>query len=826
MSRARFNALSLSWRWLRRDLAAGELTVMALALIIAIMAMSSVGFFTDRVRLALAQEADQLLAADLVLNSDHRVDQALVDAARQRGLNIGHTATFPSMAQTPERSQLVTLKAVSASYPLRGQVKLFTGQGESPVQGGPAAGEAWADQRLYDALKLAPGAEIRLGDKAFRLTGTVAREPDGAMDIYNFIPRVLFNDADLAETGLVQVGSRVRYRLLMAGERPAVEAMRDWLKPRLERGQRLEDIREGRPEVRVSLERAERFLRLSALVSVFLAAAAIALAARRYVERHLDAVALLRTLGMSQSDIVRLFSLQYAGLALVSVTVGLLLGWLAQFALASVLAGLFDTALPAASWRPALAGAAVGITLLFGFCLPPLLRLRQVSPLRVLRRDSIPAGNAWLATLAGTLALVGLIVWQAGDTKLALLALVGLAATLGLAAALAWALVWLLPRLPLNVGVGWRFGLRNVARRRGLSVAQIVALSLGLMALMLLTVVRNDLLTAWDKSVPAEAPNRFIINIQPEQREPLAQAFAQAQLASPTFAPMVRARLVAINDKPMRPEQYDDERTKRLAEREFNLSWGETLRADNKLVAGNALNDEKPGWSVEEGIAKSLGLQVGDSLTYEITGTRYTAPIISLRKVDWDSFRVNFFVVGNRALLEKQPASYVASFYLPPTKNAFSDRLSKEFVNLTVIDVSVILKEVRAILSKAVAAVEVVFAFSVLAGIVVLYAATLATHDERRRETAILRTLGAHRRVVRQAATAELFLLGGLSGLIAACAALAIGAAAATYLFNLPSQPSWWLPPVAAVVGALVARLAAAPLLRRVLATPPMRALR
>ncbi|WP_269532733.1 ABC transporter permease [Chitinimonas sp. BJYL2] len=816
----------LAWRWLKRDLTAGELTVMAVALVVAIAAMSSVGFFTDRVGQALQREADQLLAADLVLNADLPIPAEFIAEADRRGLQRGATATFPSMAQTPDGAQLSTLKAVSSTYPLRGDVRLLRDGKEVKVAGGPPRGSLWADQRLFDALALKPGDKVQLGNKVFLLADVLAREPDGAMDLYNFIPRALLSDADLAETGLIQPGSRIRYRMLIAGEADEVTAMRDWLKPRLQRGQRLEDVREARPEINTSLNRAERFLRLSALISVFMAAAAIALAARRYVDRHLDGVALLRTLGLTQRDIVGLFLRQYVLLALISVAVGLAAGWLTQFALAHVLAGMFETALPPAGPLPALAGAAVGITLLFGFCLPPLLRLRGVSPLRVLRRDATPPGNAWLAFGLGAVTLGGLIAWQAGDSKLAGLTLGGLAGTVAVATLAAWLLVWITPRLPLPASAGWRFGLANVARRRGLSVAQIVALSLGLMALMLLTVVRGDLLASWERSLPADAPNRFMINVQPEQRAPIAARFVGAGLKAPEFAPMIRARLKAIAGKPVQVEGYQDERAKRLAEREFNLSSGITLREDNRIVAGTPLKEDEPGWTVEEGLAKSLGIKVGDTLSFDIAGSEFTAPVRSLRKVDWDSFRVNFFVVGSQALLKDQPASYVSSFYLPASQNAFANKLSREFTNLTVIDVSVILREVKSVLDRVLAAVEVVFAFSLAAGIAVLYAATLSTHDERKREAAILRTLGASRKVVGQAVSAELLLVGGLAGLLAAGAALVIGAGAAVLLFSLNAGVSWWLLPVGMVAGALAARLAAAPLLHRVLRTPPLRALR
>ncbi|PHV10855.1 ABC transporter permease [Chitinimonas sp. BJB300] len=816
----------LAWRWFKRDLAAGELTVMAVALVVAIAAMSSVGFFTDRVRQALQTEANQLLAADLVLNGDQPIADALRKEADRRGLQRAATATFPSMAQTHIGAQLITAKAVSSTYPLRGDLRVWRGEHEVVVNDPPKPGTAWADRRLFDALGLKQGDQLMLGSKTLQLTAVLAREPDGAMDLYNFIPRLMFNEADLPATGLIQPGSRVRYRLLLAGAPEAVSLMRDWLVPQIKRGQRLENVREARPEINASLNRSERFLRLSALVSVFMAAAAIALAARRYVERHLDAVALLRTLGRSQRDIIGLFMRQYALLALGSVVVGILFGWLVQFALAATLAGLFGAKLPAAGPLPALAGGGVGLTLLLGFCLPPLLRLRGVSPLRVLRRDATPPGNAPFVMLLGVASLAGLIAWQAGDAMLAGVALGGFAGTVGLAAMAAWGLVWLSPRLPLPANVGWRFGLANVARRRGLSVAQIVALSLGMMALMLLTVVRNDLLTAWDRSIPPDAPNRFAINIQPDQRTAISTSFREAGLSPPTFEPMVRARLNAIAGKPVRPETYKDEQQRRQVEREFNLSWGEDLRPDNRITAGKPLDDSQPGWSLEEGMAKRLEVKVGETLAFDIAGTLFIAPVVNIRKVDWDSFRVNFFVVGSRVMLENQPASYISSFHLPADKSGFSTALARQFTNLTVIDVSAILAEVRSVLDRVLAAIEVVFAFSLLAGGAVLYAATLATHDERKHEAAILRTLGASRKMVKQAASAELLLVGGLAGFLAAIAALIIGLVASIQLFDMPASISWWLLPVGVLLGAMAARLAASPLLNRLLNTPPLRALR
>jgi putative ABC transport system permease protein len=650
------------------------------------------------------------------------------------------------------------------------------------------------------------------------------------MDLANFIPRVLINERDLPATGLVQPGSRIRWRLLIAGQQPALDDYRAWVKEHLARGQRLEDVREARPELRVSLDRSGRFLRLSALMSVFLAAAALGLAARRYVERHLDTVALLRTLCLTQRQILALFLRQYALLAAFAVAVGVSAGYLAQLALSRALAGLFQARLPPAGPLPALQGALIAVTLLFGFGLPPLLRLRGVSPLRVLRRDQTPPGNARQALALGGATLLGLLAWQAREPRMALLSIGALVVTVTLASLAAYGLLWLLPRLPMPASAGLRFGLRNLSRRRALSVAQVVALSLGMMALMLLTVVRGDLISAWRRQLPADAPNRFVINIQPEERKPIAAFFAAHGLAAPAMQPMVRGRLLTVNNRPFEPDQFEDERARRLAEREFNLSFADdsaVARGDGaRIVAGRPLDEAADEYSVEEGLAKELHLKLGDTLAYGVDGNALEGTITSLRKVDWGSFRANFFVVGSASLLGDQPASYISSFHLPEAQANTADELARAFPNLTIIDVTTLLAEVQAILGKALRAIELVFIFSFVAGLVVLYAATLSTHDERRREAALLRTLGASSAMIRQAANAELLLLGGLAGLLAAAVALGLGAAAARFIFELPVASSFWLLPAGLFAGALAARIAAAPLLREVLATPPLRVLR
>lgn len=818
--------IALSLRLMRREIAAGELSLLVIALVIAVSAFSSVSFFADRVERGLRLQATHLLAADLVVNADHAALQPYRDQARAAGLSTAETVTFPSMVLAGGRSQLATFKAVSAGYPLRGELSVQFADRIQHGQLQPAVGTVWMDARLMQKLGVALGDTLTLGAADFVLQGQLVREPDGAMDLYNFIPRLMLNQQDLARTGLIQTGSRARWRVLVAGAPSAVEALRLDLLPKLKRGERLDNIEEARPEIRVALERATRFLGLTALLAVMLSAAAVSLACRRYLTRHTASVAVMRCLGAGQGEILSLFLFQFAGLAVVAGVLGTCLGWVAQAAAVSQLAAGLTDNLPQPGLQPWLSGMALGGVLLFGFAVPPLLALKRTPTLRVFRDEPVPTHLGRSGYLLGGLTLCGLMAWQAGEPKLAVLVLLGFAVFLLVAGAGAWGLVSLLRRLPSGGKVGWRFGLANAARRQGLTVVQIVALAVGMMALLVLTIVKNDVLTAWHSTLPADAPNRFVINIQPPQRAGIEALFAAQGLPAPQFAPMVRARLLFINDQAVRPESYADDRAQRLAEREFNLSWTDTLPADNRSVAGSPWGGSGDAFSVEVGLADTLGIKLGDVLRFDIAGTEYQAPVTHLRKVNWDSFKVNFFVYGSPSLLGKQAASYLTSFYLPPDREAAMSALVQAFPNLTVMDVGAILAEVRRLLDRLTWAIEAVFGFSLAAGVLVLWAATLATHDERALDAAMLRTLGASYRQLRTIALAEFVWLGGVAGGLAALGALGLSAVVSVQMLEVPMRLNLWLLPIGVGGGAVMATLAGWPTTRRLLRVPPLWVLR
>lgn len=816
--------LQWSVRMARRELAAGELTVLALALLVAITALASVAFFSDRLERALTREATHLLAADLVVNADAPLAPRFAEQAARRGLRVAHSASFPSMASSSEQATLATLKAVSNSYPLRGEVRLRSADGVKQGALHPEPGTAWADGRLLSRLKLRLGDSITIGGQQLRLAGELEREPDATLDLYNFVPRLLFNHADLAGTGLVQEGSRIRWRLMVAGEAAAVASYRAWASPQLPPGAHLDNVEDARPEVRVALERARRFLGLTAMLTVTLAAAAVALAVRRYLARHWQGVAVLRCLGLTSRELSGLFLGLFILLALGAGSAGTLAGFGLQELLLHWMRPELGQALPAPGLWTWLLGPLAALVLLAGLALPPLWAMRSVSPLGVLRQEVPPRQPGWLTPLAAVFALLALTAGLTADLTTASWLLGGLVAFLALVGLVALLVLGVVRWLGPMRRIGWGYGVANLGRRPWLAVIQLVSLSVGLMALLTLTVVRADLMGAWQQSVPPDAPNRFIINIQPSQIEAVRDVFALEARPQPELLPMIRGRLVAINGKPVRPAAFADDRARRLAEREFNLSWRDAPPPGNRISAGQWWNPQraKPQFSVEQGLAKTLGIRMGDTLSFNVAGSTHQARVTSLREVQWDSFRVNFFVIAPERWLGGQPASYITSFRLEPAEEAFVTRLLERFPNLTVIDVGAILTQVQGMVERLARATEAMFSLALVAGVLVLWAALATTRDERLFDVGLMRALGASRRQLALVVYSELAWLGALAGLLAGIGAMALGAVVADRLLNLPLLLNWSLPLLGCASGVLVVTLTGWPLLRRVTRTPPM----
>jgi putative ABC transport system permease protein len=789
--------MRLMLRMLLRDLRSGELTVLAVALVLAVAALTGVGFLADRVERAVEGEAHQLLGGDLLLTADHPWRDEFRAAARERGLAMAETVTFPSMVSGEQGVQLAEIKAASPGYPLRGVLRVAPrlNAPDAARDGTPAPGTVWPDERLAAALGAEPPARLKVGAGETAVAAILTHEPDRGINPFAIAPRLLMPLADLDATGLIQPGSRAKWRLHLAGEARAVADYRRWAEKRLGRGERIEGLDDARPEIRNLIERAQRFLRLAALLSVILAAVAVGLAARRYMQTHLDACAVMRCLGASERQILWVHGGEFVLLGLAATLAGGLLGWLLQALLHGLLAGLVASSLPAPGLLPWLHGLAVGIVLVVGFVLPPLLRLKSVPTVRVLRRewgDTSPLSV--VSYLAGTLSLAGLMFWMAGDVRLGAVVLGGFMVAVAVFALLGRLLLALLVRLTRRAGGGWRIGLANLRRRADATLVQTVALALGLTTLLLLTFARGDLLAAWQARVPPDAPNRFIINIQPDQRAVIADFFVARGLTPPRLEPMVRGRLARVNGRAVAPRDFVDDRAQRLVEREFNLSARDDLPPGNQVVAGE-WHGTQDGihFSVEKGLAETLNLHVGDELQFDIAGQPVVARIGSLRKLDWDSMRVNFFVIAPRGAFDDQPTSYITSFHLPAERADVVAALVRQFPNLTVIDVAALLRQLQDTLDQVVRAVQLVFGFALLAGLMVLYAALQASAGERRHELAVLRALGARRPQLRQSLLAEFAALGGVAGLLAGGVATALGLALARWVFQLDYLPTPWL---------------------------------
>jgi len=781
------NLLRLSLNLLRRDWRAGEWRVLLIALVLAVASISTVGLFADRVRLALQQEATSLIGADLRISSTRPLPKEYRDAALQRGLRVIGSDAFPSMVAGRNENLLADIMSVEQGYPLRGKIIIDDGAQHvirNENSSIPARGTLWADERLMQRLGLQLGDEVGVGELHLRVAARVVRFVDQSVGFASFAPRVILNAADLPASGLVQEGSRIGYRLMVAGDAKQVAALRNWLKSRLTLGEKMEDVRDARPEIRSALDRAEHFLGLAALTAVMLAGVALALASRHFISRHLDACAMMRCLGADQAQVLRIFLYQFLLLGVCAVLLGELLGYLSQAALVESIASMRDAGLPPPGLTPVWQAAASGMALLLGFAFLPLWQLKSVSPLRVIRRElGAPESGTGLLYASGGAVLCILFLWQAGSLKLGLTVLGGLTAGLLIFGLLAWLIVRALPSLP----IGARHAFANLARHGRSNAIQIVALSLGGMALLLLTFVRAELMDSWRSRLPPDAPNRFIVNIQPDQRAAVLEFFARQKLPQPELFPMVRGRLVAINNHAISGDDYPDPRARALVERETNLSWLDHVPQGNELVQGEwFVKGQKGGeLSVEEGIAKTLGIHTGDTLTYDVAGNRFSAKVVNLRKVEWDSMQVNFFVIAAPGMLDDFPASYITSFFLPADRAQAMNVLIKTFPNLLLIDVEAMIEQVRHIMDQISQTMSAVFLFTLLSGVAVLYAALLATQDERIHEAAILRTLGADSRYLRRLHLSEFAVLGLLSGLFAAFGAMLLGWVLARFVLDI-----------------------------------------
>lgn len=846
---------SQAWRTLWRDARAGELRLLVVAVALGVAALSSVSFLADRLNGGLQRDARQLLGGDVVVVSDLATPKHIMERAKADGLQGVTTLSFPTMARgqsqsgAESNSRLVALKAAEAGYPLRGELKVASSLAQEDAAEKtkeiPASGEVWVEAAGLEALGLDVGDSVSLGNSRLRISRVLVHEPDRGAGFMNFAPRVLMNTSDLEATALVQPASRVTWRYAVVGADNATKNFLAWAeaeskKPEV-RGVRVESLEAGRPEMRQTLDRAGKFLNLVALLAALLSAVAVALAARAFAARHLDDCAMLRVLGLSQRHIALSYTAEFVWVGSFASVLGLALGYAVHLVFVALLKGLVETALPAPSVWPVVYGLGTGLTLLLAFGLPPVLQLASVPALRVMRRD---VGELKATTLSvWALGLTGfavLLIAVSRDLKLGIMVVGGFAGAVLLFAGMAWLAVYVLRRTVVEGSAPpWlMLATRQISARPVYAMVQVSALAVGLLALALLVLLRTDLISSWRNATPVDAPNRFVINIQPSQAEPFLQTLREAGVNKLDWYPMIRARLVAVNGNTVTPDSYTEERAQRLVDREFNVSFSATEPEHNTVVGGTWQAEEANALSIEEGIAKTLKLKLGDTLRFDMAGVLHEARITSVRRVDWASMRANFFVMYPVSRMTTDagfdvPTTYIAAFRAPQRAAAtdkpaptFDNQLINRFPNVTNVDMGATLNQVQSVLGQVVSAVEFLFLFTLAAGLVVLFAAVTATREERAREYAVLRALGASNQLLANVQRAELAGIGALAGLLATSVAMLMGWGLARFAFEFEWTASPWVPLLGAVVGALLALAAGWWGLRDVLRRPVVQTLR
>jgi len=800
--------LGLALRLVRRDWRSGELGILAAALIIAVAGSTAVSLFGHRLSRTMETQAAEFLAADLAVSAHEPSAEEWFRKASELGLAQSRTVEFPTVVVENGEMLLTGAKGVSPGYPLRGQVRTTTTDlaAEKPTEAVPEPGTAWVDQRVLNTLKLALGDSITLGEKTLKLTRILTHEPDRRGDLYSLSPRVMFNLADLEAAKVIRPGSNAHYYALFAGDEGQIRAFARWVKPLLHPGQRLADVHEDRPELGNALSRAERYLGLSSTVIVLIAGVAIAMSARRYSERHFDLTALLKCLGARERDVLLIHLTQYLSIGIAASLTGCVVGYLAQEGVAWWLQGILPRGLVAPVWYAPLYGVAAGLFVLFGFALPPVLRLKRMPPLRVLRRDLAPLPSSAWVVYGLALATLSLLVWRyTGDGRMTAIVLGIALGVLAVAGLLVLALLrsarLLLPWLSLP----WRFGLQNLTRNPRLGLSQILAFGLTLTAMLVSLLVRTELIQEWKRQLPANAPNYFALNLFESDLPRFRDFISTHGIDTSAFYPIVRGRLTAINGVDAHAIAHKDSPGEGAINRDLSLTWSEVPPSDNRLTAGQWWAAEtRPGWvSVEAKLAESLQIRIGDTLSFSIAGQELKAEVASLRSVRWDTLRPNFYMIFSPGTLTGHPATWLTSFHVPPDQKQALVELAKSFPAMTLLEVEQLLKQFQTILKEISLAIEFVLVFALAAGFAVLFASVRATLDERLREDALLRAMGASRRLLRKSLGMEFAALGLLSGLLAAAASEAIAWALFSRVFELQPRLHGEIWALAPLLGAL-----------------------
>jgi putative ABC transport system permease protein len=816
-----------------RDLRAGEMGLLLVALLVAVGTVTSISLFVDRLHQALLSESANFLAADRQISSSQEIPEAFRLAARERNLEVSETLVFPSMVFAGDTNQLVSVKAVDGAYPLRGELIISDVPFERgyPTEAVPPAGEVWLDSRLFPALGVALGESIEVGLAKLTISRVLVAEPDRGGSFFDLGPRLLMNIADVSATKVVQPGSRLSYRLLLGGSDEVLSDLKSALE--LEPNYRWVDIRQSSPRIGSALDRAESFLLLGGLLGVLLAGVAVALSAHRYAARHYDHVGVLKTLGATPRQILLGFLSILLLVGGCAIVLGLVTGGLLHLIIVELLASLIRIDLPAPGARPFLLGAATGLICAVSFAMPAFIHLKDVSPMRVIRRDLgvAPASQvmSYGAAIVGSLFL---LVWYTKSVFLTFWTLVGVGSVILVFGVLAYLLLKGSRVVGMQARSGWRLALSGLQRRRKENTAQILIFGLAIMLLMVLVLIRTALISEWRSQMPEQAANHFVMNISSEEVDDVQQLIDTNATTGDFLYPMIRGRITGVNGITAR-EWRDQNRnaeygySPRISD-ERNLTFTSRLPDNNDIVAGQWWGDESvdAAVSLEDDYARERNLGIGDILDFDIGGQKVAATVTSIRGVEWESMAPNFFVILSPGSLEGFPATYMTSFFLERSEKRFLNTLLSAHPTITVIEIDALIEQVTKIIDQVTQAVELVLGLVLASGCLVLIASIQASRDTRLGEHALVRALGGTRRLIGGSLFVEFAVLGAFAGLVAVFGAEVTVAMLQTQVFELEAEAHFWIWPVGPLVGAVIITVVGLLGSRSLVNSPPMLVLR
>ncbi|MGI9250558.1 MAG: ABC transporter permease [Pseudohongiellaceae bacterium] len=887
--------LALALRLLWRDWQGGELRLLFVALVMAVTSVSGIALFTDRLEKALLLESANILAADRVLGSGQLPPETILTQAGQRGLRTARTLSFTSMAFSDSDSMLVSAKAVSEGYPLRGELIItdapFT-RGR-PVLSGPATGNVWLESRILPALDVAVGDSVYVGEAELTVSRILIAEPDrqqGGM-LNNAGPRLMLNIDDVARTGVVQVGSRVSHRYLFAAEDiAALDAFEEWVETEFNNEYRVRDVREESEEIAEALNTAESFLLLGSLFAVLLSGVTIALTARRYSERHYDYVAILKTFGCTSRQVATIYLSIQVVLVAVATVAGCVLGWLVHEIILRVLQSMLNVDLPAASLQPFVIGTLTAVICLVSFALPPLLALRETPPLRVLRRDlSQQRFGARVPYLFGAIGTIALALWYSQNLVLTSVLVISVVAIALLLSLVSWLLLHSGSSVGMQAGSAWMLAMTGIRRRRRQNVLQVMVFAVTIMALLTLTLLRTDLIDDWQAQLPENTPNHFMMNITPGQIPGIQSFFDDNNVQSNAFYPLISARVTRINGD--LPDPRDDGDTEvgtltesttrdlpdgtagdspfaegsilaegsaraedsvlsenttsnlagsnaqsqaetgtrvrgRLGRRQ--VTWADAVPPDNRITAGAWWGDNPaPGYvSIEDEYADWLNLELGDQLEFEVNQQTVTAEVSSFRSVRWDNMQPNFFIIFSPGTIDHLGGTFLSTALLETEQKVLLNEMVRRFPTMVIIEVDALIEQIQTIIGQVTSAVELIFILVLVCGALVLLACVNATLDDRLYENAILRTLGAKRKLILTSLLIEFACIGLVAGVIAT-----LGAEASLFylqeeIFQQDFKLHYWVWLAGPLLGMLLIAALGVNATRRVVGVSPLAVLR